>query len=144
MPDQIIISGDLVIFMPSFGAAIVSVLPGEMSGTGKSTVNGKKICLEGDEKSLEVPNCLYNTLQFTIPGMGTLKIDKLDGDQMTKTAKDTGKPIILKGGQFTAKFEVLSPALDPTVAPAPPKPDTTSSYAGQGSFITTNIKVKAE
>ncbi len=144
MPDLVIIDGDQAMFMTAFGAAIVLVGPGKLSGTGKSTVKGKKICLEGDEKKVEVPGCMYTTPQYIIPGIGTLKIDALGGDQTSKNVKDSGKGIILKGGQFTAKFEVQSPAKDPSVAPAPPQPDSTSSYSGQGNFITTNTKVKAD
>lgn len=144
MLDLVIIDSDLAMFSPAFGMAIVIVRPGKLAGTGKSTVNGKRICLEGDEKKLEVPGCMYTTPQYIIPGIGTLKIDALGGDQLSKNVKDSDKGIILKGSMFTAKFEVQSPAQDPSVAPAPPQPDSTSSYSGQGNFITTNTKVKAD
>jgi len=46
---------------------------------------------------------------------------------------------LLKGGNFTAKFEVQNPAKQPN-APAAPIPDATPEYPGNGTFITTNLK----
>ncbi|WPV01750.1 hypothetical protein SNE26_08195 [Mucilaginibacter sp. cycad4] len=141
MIDIIITDGDNALFMPVFGTAVVAVRPGKIMASGKTTVNGKKVCLAGDEKKVEVPGCVYVTPQFVIPGTGTLKIAALDASQLSKIAKDSGKYIILKGSVFTAKFEVQSPAKDLAV---PPKPDPLSQYSGSGNFISTNIKVKAE
>jgi hypothetical protein len=139
MTDIIIIDSDNALFMPVFGMAVVVVRPGKLTGSGKTTVSGKKICLAGDEKKVEVLGCMYVTPQFVIPGSGTLKIAALDAGQLSKTTKDSGKKIILKGSAFTAKFEVQSPAKDSAL-----NPDPLSQYSGSGNFISTNIKVKAD
>lgn len=136
MADFILIDGDQAIFMPSFGAATVVVAPGVLTGSGDSTHNGKPLCIEGDESSVEVPGCMYMTPQYVIPGAGTLKIDSLAGDQVAQKTSTSGTPVMLKGSNFTAKFEVQSPAQQPT--PSGPVPDSTPSYTGSGMFVTTN------
>jgi len=140
MPDFILIEGDKANFLPSFGAAIVVVQPGDLKGSGPATLNGKKICVDGDEKNVSVPGCTYMTPQYSIPGTGTLKISALAGDQKAKKTKTGGKAVLLKGGMFTAKFEVQSPAKQPPPVPGPPIPDATPQYSGKGMFITTNSK----
>ncbi len=140
MSDFIIIDGDTAQFMPTFGAAIVVVQPGTMSGSGPATFNGKAYCVDGDEKNLSVPGCTYMTPQYCIPGTGTLKIDALAGDQKASKTNTGGKAVLLKGGNFTAKFEVQSPAQQPPPGPGSPIPDATPQYSGNGLFITTNTK----
>ena len=71
---------------------------------------------------------------------GTLKIAALAGDQQAKKTNTGGKAVLLKGGNFTAKFEVQSPAQQPPPGPGSPIPDATPQYSGNGMFITTNIK----
>lgn len=141
MPDFLIIQGDLAVFMPNFGAAVVVVRPGTMQATGQTTHNGKKICVDGDEKNVTVPGCMYMTPQYSIPGVGTLKIDSLASDQLTTKTKSGGKTIIIKGNMFNAKFEVTAPAQQPA-PPGPPVPDGSPQYSGKGQFVTTNIKFK--
>jgi len=48
--------------------------------------------------------------------------------------------VLLKGGNFTASFEVQSPAQQPPPGPGSPIPDATPKYSGSGMFITTNFK----
>lgn len=139
MGDFILIDGDQAIFLPAFGAAVVVVQPGKLKGSGPATHMGKKLCVDGDEKEVSVPGCSYMTPQFSIPGTGTLKIAALAGDQKAKKTQTGGKPVLLKGSVFTAKFEVQSPAKQPA-PPAPPIPDATPQYSGQGNFVTTNSK----
>ncbi len=134
--DYVIVEGDQIQFMPTFGAATVVVQPGVMGGSGLQTLNGSKICLEGDEKDVSVPGCTYMTPTHSIPGVGTIKVDSLAGDQLSEITTDSNKAIIIKGSQLTAKFEVQSPAQQPT--PSGPVPDATPSYSGQGMFITSN------
>jgi hypothetical protein len=138
MSDFVLIDGDMVSFLPSFGAAIVVVRPGTLKGSGPATLNGKKMSVEGDEKDVSVPGCTYITPQYSIPGTGTLKIAALAGNQKASKTQTGGKAVLLKGGNFTAKFEVQNPAKQPQV-PAP-IPDATLEYSGNGSFITTNMK----
>ncbi len=142
MSDFILIDGDIANFIPAFGAAVVVVQPGTLSGSGPATVGGKNICVDGDEANVSVPGCVYMTPQYSIPGSGTLKIDALAGDQLASKTNTGGKAVMLKGGSFTAKFEVQSPAQQPPPGPGSPIPDSTASYSGNGMFITTNFKVK--
>jgi hypothetical protein len=141
MSDFILIEGDIAQFMPNFGAAVVVPLPGTLQGSGPATLNAKKLCVDGDEKNVSVAGCVYMTPQYCIPGSGTLKIESLAGDQKAKKTKTGGKEVLLKGSSFTARFEVQSPAQQPT--PAGPIPDATPQYGGgSGQFITTNAKFK--
>jgi len=43
MDDFILIEGDIVNFLPNFGAATVVVQPGRLKGSGPCTLNGKKV-----------------------------------------------------------------------------------------------------
>ncbi len=142
MGDFILMEGDKAIFLPAFGAAIVVVQPGDLKGSGPATINGKKFCVDGDEKDVSVPGCTYMTPQYSIPGSGTLKIDSLAGDQVATKTNTGGTAVMLKGGNFTAKFEVQSPAQQPPPGPGGPIPDASPSYSGQGMFMTTNTKVQ--
>jgi hypothetical protein len=141
MSDFILLDGDSVMFLPTFGAAVVVVRPGRLAGSGPASVGGKKICVYGDELKVTVPGCMYMTPQYSIPGIGTLKIAGLAGNQKAKKHKTGGKAVLLKGASFTAKFEVQSPAQQPPPAPpGPPIPDATPQYSGSGLFVTTNVK----
>lgn len=129
-----------MIFIPAFGAAIVVVQPGKLEGSGPATIGGKKICVDGDESKVEVAGCTYMTPQYSIPGSGTLKIAALAANQKAKKTQTGGKVVLLKGGSFTAKFEVQSPAQQPPPGPGAPIPDATPQYSGNGMFIPANIK----
>jgi hypothetical protein len=142
MEDLVLIDGDQVIFLPSFGAATVVPQPGKLEGSGPGTHKGKNLCVEGDEGKVSVAGCMYTTPQYCIPGTGTLKIDTLAGDQKATKTNTGGKAVLLKGTKFTAKFEVQSPAQQPPPGPGSPIPDPTSQYSGQGMFITTNTLFK--
>jgi hypothetical protein len=141
MGDLIIIDSDVAMFIPAFGSAVVVVQPGNITGSGPATISGKPICVDGDESSVEVPGCMYVAPPYVIPGSGTLKIDALAGNQLAKHTNTGGKAVILKGGNFTAKFEVQSPAKQPPPGPGSPIPDSMSSYSGQGMFVPSNVKV---
>jgi len=138
--DFILIDGDKASFLPNFGAAIVVVRSGDLKASGPATLNGKKICVAGDESRVSVPGCSYITPQYSIPGTGTLKIAALAGNQRARKTKTGGKAVLLKGGSFTAKFEVQAPAKQPPPGPGAPIPDATPEYSGSGTFITTNTK----
>lgn len=142
MADYVLIDGDLADFSPSFGAATVIVRPGTLTGSGPGRVGGKSLCVEGDEGSVEVSGCMYMTPQYSIPGVGTLKIDALAGDQVATTSCTGGEALLLVGSSFTAKFEVQSPAQQPPPGSGAPIPDATPSYTGSGTFITTNTNVR--
>lgn len=142
MSDFILIDGDQAVFMPNFGAAVVVVQPGNIQGSGPAKLDSKGLCVDGDEASVSVPGCTYMTPQYSIPGTGTLKIDSLAADQVAQKTNTGAKPVILKGGNFTAKFEVQSPAQQPPPGPGSPIPDATPSYSGSGMFVTTNTKYR--
>ncbi|MCB9350527.1 MAG: hypothetical protein H6573_23870 [Lewinellaceae bacterium] len=140
MPGPILLTGDKVNFMPAFGAATVVVKPGALAGSGPTLLGGKPVCVVGDEAKVSVPGCTYIAPPYVIPGTGTLKIDSLAGDQKAVKTKVGGKPVLLKGSNFVAVFEVQSQAKQPPPGPGSPIPDPTPKYSGQGSFTTTNIK----
>jgi Contractile injection system spike tip protein len=140
MADFILMTGDKAMFNPNFGQAIVVVRPGDLLGSGQAKISGKLVCIDGDEKKVIVVGCTYMTPQYSIPGVGMLSIQSLAGNQKAKKTKSGGKPVLLKGASFQAKFQVMVPAQQPS-APSP-IPDVTPQYAGTGSFMTTNLKVK--
>ncbi len=140
MSDFIIQTGDTVQFQPNFGAAIVTVAPGVMTGTGaRCLVTKKPICVFGDEKAVMVPGCPYMAGPYSVPGVGMLKILALAPNQQAMRTKSTGKPVILKGQMFDAVFQVMAPAMMPPTASTP---DPVPMYMGKGMFITTNIRVR--
>jgi hypothetical protein len=143
MSDTVIVDGDLAIFQPTFGAATVVVPPGQITGSGPPTAGGSALCIDGDEGSVEVAGCLYMTPQYSIPGSGTVTIDSLADDQKAQKTTVGGTALILKGGSFTAKLQVQSPAQQPPPGPGSPIPDSTSEYSGSGSFTSFNTKLKA-
>lgn len=142
MIDFILVEGDKAFFLPNFGPAVVVVQPGKLTGSGPATLMGKKICVDGDEKQVSVPGCTYITPQYSIPGTGTLKIAALAGNQKASKTATGGKVVLLKGTNFTAKFEVQNPAKQPPPGPGSPIPDATPQYSGQGMFVTTNTKFR--
>ena len=140
MADWILIDGDIAEFLPSFGAAIVSVQPGTLTGSGPATLEGKNICVDGDEGSVSVPGCTYMAPPFVIPGNGTLEIAALNGDQVATKDNSGNKAIMLQGSQFIARFKVDAPAMMP---PPVTVPDPSPEYSGTGMFTTTNTKFRA-
>ena len=142
MSDLILVNDDLVQFNQAFGLAMVVVRPGRLSGSGPGTLNGKSICVDGDQNQVSVPGCVYMTAVYSIPGTGTLKIDSLSANQIATKTRSGAKPALLKGVSFIAKFEVQSPAQQPPPGPGSPIPDSTLQYPGSGSFITANQTIR--
>src|SRR5450432_620924 len=142
MADFILMDDDIVNFLPAFGAATVIVVPGNIKGSGPATLNGQKLCVDGDEKQVQVPGCAYISPPHVIPGIGTLKIEALAPDQMATKTNTGNKAVLLKGSQFDAKFEVQSPAQQPPPGPGPPIPDSMTQYMGKGMFVTNNRKLQ--
>jgi hypothetical protein len=143
MADLIIVDGDTVTFLPSFGAAIVVPAPTTISGSAATTKVGTKApCLEGDEKNVQSAGCSYIKGSF-VGGTGTIKIDKLNSDQLTQKTTIEGKKVILMGTMFDAVFEVTSPAQQPSPSGAVPDPVTKYS-GGKGSLVPTNATVFAK
>jgi Contractile injection system spike tip protein len=142
MADFILIDGDIVKFNPTFGSATLLISAvATLSGSGKSLIDGKAVCVAGDEENVKVEGVPYMNGPFSIPGTGTLTISALAGNHKATETKSGGKAVLLKGGSFTVRLQVKSPALQPA-PPAPPVPDPIPQYTGTGEFITTNVKVK--
>jgi len=140
MSDCIIQSGDTAQFLPAFGQAVVTPMPGVISGSGaRCPVTQKPICLEGDEKSVIVSGCAYVSGPYVIPGTGMLKILALAPNQRALRTRSGGKAVILKGQQFEALFQVMTPAQMPPILSTP---DPVPIYMGKGFFVTTNLRVR--
>jgi hypothetical protein len=139
MPGQspIIRTGDQAIFNPAFGTAIVVVLPGVITGSGRAQLDGITACVLGDEASVVVQNVAYVSPPFVTPSVGTLTIASLNPDQIAMHTTIDGKPAILLGSQFNALFTVSAPAMQPST---PPVPDPVPVYPGSGQFVTTNAR----
>lgn len=142
MLDSILIEGDKAVFLPNFGPALVVVQTGDLKGSGPATIEGKKICVDGDEKQVKVYGCTYVTPIYSIPGVGTLEIANLAGNQKAMKTNTGGKPVLLKGGNFIAKFSVQTPAQQPPPGPGSPIPDASPQYSGSGLFENTNFLIK--
>jgi hypothetical protein len=142
MADIVIRTGDMVqitIPPPTIVPAIQAPVPLVGSSTNV-TVVGTLVCLEGDELPpvLRVP-LPYTAPPFVTPGMGTLTLTLMPNNKTRTTTN--GKPLLLKGGTFQAKFSVSAPAMQPT--PTGPVPDPVSVKPGTAQFISTNQIVKA-
>lgn len=140
--EQIIRTGDQVQFNPTFGAAVllapaITVINGSAA---KVAAAGMTACVQGDEKTVVLPGIPYMSGSFVTPGVCTLTIQQLGADQLSKKTTIGGKAAIVKGTTFTAKMQVMSPAMQPN-PPAPPIPDPVPTNMGTGVFITTNLTV---
>src|SRR5262249_29988364 len=74
--DTIVLDGDMVNFARSFPPALVMVRPAKMTGSG-DRVQTRRMCLETDIVNLFIPGVPYTSGPYTMPGMGTLKIEQL-------------------------------------------------------------------
>lgn len=140
MADPIVVTGDLAVFPTACGAAVLPPTQAPLTGTGRDTVLGKRVCVDGDERRILVSGVTYTTATHSIPGTGALMIQQLDPAQKSTRSKSGGKPLLVAKGKFTAKFLVMVPAQQPSTPS--PIPDTTPQYVGQGEFQTTNQKSK--
>ncbi|MGF2254992.1 hypothetical protein ACE5I6_16045 [Yersinia ruckeri] len=133
MSDAIVIDGDLLQFDVQFGHRTVTVsVPGKMSGAGHAQVNGKKVCILGDEKKVKV-SASYITANHIILGDGEITISALDRSQQALQCT-SGATLIIKGKKFTATFTPGKVATAP--GSPPPPPDVLTPSSGTGSFIT--------
>lgn len=132
MSHVLVVDGDTVIFDPVFGHRTVSVLPGQIKGTGHATVAGKKVCLAKDISSVEVKNVPYIAGAF-VGGQGTLKIQALQPGQPQSWCL-SDQPVITTGSQFIAVFEPTSPAKTPNGAQ-----DVSAPTPGKGRFVNQQV-----
>ncbi|MFO0615916.1 MAG: hypothetical protein U0414_25195 [Polyangiaceae bacterium] len=141
--DVIVVDGDkiqITIDPPTLVPDLVA--PVALVANGFSKINDKKVCIEGDElpPSLKVP-LMYTSPPYVTPGMGTVTLTLKSGNK-SRVSKDKEKKMLLKGQTFDAKFEVKSPAQQPS--PTGPVPDSNTSYSGTAQFISANKLAKTE
>jgi hypothetical protein len=140
--DLIIKSGDMlrVQVMPP---TIVPMLAAPVPLVGSSTnllIAGQPACLLGDELPQQLKAPLpYTAPPFVTPGTGSLSIQLMPNNQ-TAMSKN-GKAVLVKGAQFVAKFQVQTPAQQPT--PAGPVPDPLVVKVWTAQFITTTTNAMA-
>ncbi|QMU64746.1 MAG: hypothetical protein GKR88_10905 [Flavobacteriaceae bacterium] len=144
MLDVVLINGDYAIFDNTLAGGVITgpTLPGIMRGTGNASVNNQKVCVEGDEKSVQVPNCPYIAGSYSIPGMGTFTVKEVAQDQKSSKTTLKEKAVLLKGSVFKATFTVNTPAQQPN----PPGPNLLDGpgkkYEGTGKFQSLNTRYK--
>ncbi len=139
MGDFILINDDEVLFDSNFGAAVVDVRPGAIKASGPATFMSTNFCVRGDEATVAV-QCTYLTATHSTKGTGVLKIDTLAANQIATKTNSGNKPVLLKGGVFKARFEVLVPATQP---PPTNTADPVVTHSGTGRFATKNDKFQA-
>lgn len=132
----VLVSGDQAIFLPNFGPATVRVRPGLLVGSGRATLSGVRVCVDGDEKTVVVPGCSYQ-LPGLDAGRGTLFIEGLAADQRALRMLTAGKPVLMVGTLFIAKFVVQEKARKGQFI------DPYAQHAGAGYFVASNRRVRA-
>ncbi|NEO87356.1 MAG: hypothetical protein F6J87_24325 [Spirulina sp. SIO3F2] len=140
MSDFILIDGDTAKFLQAtFLPADIAVRDGQLTASGKGNLEGKAVCIEGDEATVIVQGCAYSTPSFsTVKGVGLLKIKALNSDQIATKTTNRETAVLLKGGLFDAEFKVIVPAQQ--LVGVALQPDAQMTYAGKGQFETTNTK----
>ncbi|OKB66603.1 hypothetical protein BHU62_12100 [Serratia marcescens] len=139
MSNRVVIDGDALKFIPKFGAITITPPPQpRISGSGEAGIEGKKICIVGDEKQVSFTVDYIKPPFVASPGKGTLTIKQLASDQQAEFATAPA-PMIVVGSQFTTQFQPTAPAQDPQG-----KPDTDlSPVTGVGTFINSQSFVTA-
>lgn len=144
MADYILVNQDRVNFLPAFPPANIIVKPGQLSASTKNVrINGKLVCLAKDCANVQVNACQYIAPPFVIPGNGCESVQQLAANQSSRKVRVNGQAVLLKGGQFSAKFNVRSQAKTPPAPPVSPIPDPVASYSGFGVFQNANCSVRA-
>jgi hypothetical protein len=136
-----VVSGDTVQFDGQFGGGAVSFVPATpapsttISGSGKKLTSGARVCVKGDEGNVSL-TVSYSTKAFPNAGSGTLTITALASDQTAQKLSVGSTNVILVGSQFKA---ILTPSTPPTNSAG--ASDTTPSYPGTGTFVTSDAKL---
>lgn len=140
MSNLVVIDGDALTFNPQLDAMITITPPSQprISGSGEASIEGKKVCIVGDEKQVSFTVDYIKPPFVASPGKGTLTIKALASDQQAKFAMAPA-PMILVGSQFTTQFQPTKPAQDPQG-----KPDRElKAVTGVGTFINSQTFVTA-
>ena len=149
MPKKFVTHQDKVIFKKSLlpGAKIIG--PNETiikAATPKWIIQGKAVCLQGDEKSVKLKTKYKSNFFGDIPGEGEFKVVPLGPGLGHLSPKHTvnGKPKIFQQGakKFDVQFIVSKPSKK--ILPGPPPvqvPDPIPMYFGKAHFVVkTNTK----
>jgi hypothetical protein len=139
MSNLVVIDGDVLTFNLQLGAITITSPPQpRISGSGEASIEGKKICIVGDEEQVSFTVDYIKPPFVATPGNGTLTIKALASDQQAAFAMAPA-PMILVGRQFTTQFQPMKPAQDPQG-----KPDTDlKAVTGVGAFINSQTFVTA-
>lgn len=139
--NSILVTGDMIqITVPPPAIVPTAIAPVPLMGSStKLKIAMMAACQDGDElpAMLKGPQ-MYTAPPYVTPGTGTFTIMLLPTNKTAK-GKESGKPLLLKGATFQAKFQVSSPAMMPT--PAGPQPDPLMVKMCTAQFITTQMKV---
>ncbi|MFT3767557.1 MAG: hypothetical protein QM820_19045 [Minicystis sp.] len=149
MGDAIVLGGDKFTVESAFEDATLSgKLNNNMiavGGGGRVKIKGKPVCVQGDESvSIFLPGLMYKAGSFSNPaGAGLVRYLSLAPDQVSKRVSVNGKKVMLKGSQFKALFQGMSPAMQPTATGPMPDPMVAKPRTGQGTIDAKETKVKA-
>ncbi len=141
MSNRVVIDGDALTFNPQLGAVTITPPPQpQIRGSGEASIEGKKVCIVGDEEQVSFTVDYIKPPFVASPGKGTLTIKALASDQQAAFATAPAPaPIIVVGSQFTTQFQPTTPAQDPQG-----KPDTDlKAVTGVGTFINSQTFVTA-
>lgn len=132
MRSPLVIDGDVLQFEPQFGTRLVTldVTPARIAASGRATVDGKRVCIVGDEAKVLL-SASYSTPTHSIVGTGTVTISALAADQVADNCHNA-LPLITQGSKFTALFTPVIPAQQPGT---PPTPDSAPPSTGSGQFV---------
>lgn len=133
MSDYLLTDGDKVLFDPAFAnRTLLQPAQGVIRGSGHATINGKRVCVQGDESGVQVQNVSYAIPGFT-PGKGILTIQSLQSNQLARPTSSAGKKVLLKGARFIARLTPTQPAMS-TGTPSIPEPNLAPT-TGTGQFV---------
>jgi len=135
MSDEVIHTGcslRLTCVPPLVVPALLAPIP-MVGSCVAATVSGHPFCVEGDELPMALRAPLaYSALPFLIPGRGRLVL-MLRSEHWARSSSVNGRRYLRRGPRFHARFEVLTPAMQPTAAG--PVPDAASFHMLHGVYL---------
>lgn len=137
---KLLLTGDFAVFPSSWPSLILDAeMQVALTGTGKASVDGKKVVVEADLASVQM-TVAYKTPLLSTPGTGILMIERILPPVASKLVKTGGAPVLLQQAKFIAKFQVLGKAM----FPGPPVlQDPLAEHKGLGEFRSNNAKATA-
>lgn len=143
MSKFIVVTGDKVIYDPTFMSRTVVPVPAVMTGTGHADINALKVCVAADinQASTKVMSTAYITPPYIIPGTCKLEIQALNADQLQPWCDSKGN-VITVGIKFIATCTGVTPAKMPASPPVD-DPAFTTPMTGTGMFINSQFFVTA-